>query len=400
VKGGLKTGLIILATAAVVAGAVAGGFLLWGPGGDGGSRGGANGEEKVRAPRRGSDRTRNEDRANVAAALERLNSKVVGKTKDYLYPAKIMVQTTARTLNRHTRIYSDPFFEKYLLAMLDAYPQLDYVYIADRDGNRLLAAKDDVLGRFTSLTVRTGTKEPYRIRRYWDGSGKLISTKRHSETELKKDHAMGGRLGGLNAAKTAIYDPRVRIWYQQAVKRRALCWTDVYIFNQNQKPGLTAACPAIEGRDVLFVVAADFEVKTICKFLAETKAELGKKGTVFIINYPESDPQRRGDLVAYPVSSKVVKQVKKPEEQGSKPVFAKARDVVDDHVGEALARYEKARGAGEDLKAFRFDYRGESYIASFQPFLESFGNDWKIVVVVPESDLLSTEAKPEAKPGK
>jgi hypothetical protein len=392
VKGALKTVLIVLATAAVVGGAVAAGFYLRGPGGAD-----VEADADARRPEEGAsrpeaDRIRNEDRPNVAAALERLNDRVVDRTKDYLYPAKIMVETTARTLNRHTRVYKDPFLEKYLLAMLDAYPQLDYVYVADREGNRLLAAKNDVLGRFTSLTVRSGTEEPYRIRRRWDGSGKLISTERHSETELLRAHAGGGRLGGLNAERTGIYDPLVRPWYRLAAERRAVCWTDVYIFNQNQEPGLTAACPAVEGRDVLFVVAADFEVRTICRFLAETKGALGKKGTVFIINYPESEVARRGDLVAYPDASRVVRKSGKPGGDGGEPTFAKARDVVADHVRAALARYEKARADGEDLKAFRFEYGEESYIASFQPFLESFGNDWKIVVVVPEEDLLSGEA--------
>ena len=390
-KGALRIWLIVLA-AVVVIGVTVGGFLLWGARRTAPTAPGGTVEERSQsAELPETDGVESEDRPDVAAVLERLNDRVVDRTKDYLYPAKITVETTARALNRHTCIYRDPFFERYLLSMLDAYPQLDYVYIADREGNRLLAAENDVLGRYTSLTVRTGTEEPYRIRKRWDSAGKLISTERHSETELKKDYAMGGRLGGLNAGKTGIYDPLVRPWYRLAASRRAVCWTDVYIFNQNQQPGLTAACPAVEGRDVLFVVAADFEVRTICKFLMDTKRKLGRRGTVFIINYPESDPARRGDLVAYPEASRVVR--KSLAAEGGRPMFAKARDVVADHVRAALARYERARKGGNDLKAFRFEYRGESYIASFQPFLESFGNDWKIVVVVPEEDLLSAEAK-------
>jgi hypothetical protein len=382
---------------AVLAGGAAAVYFLRDPAGDGKENGG---DGRLR-PAATVAVLQAEERPNVAAVLERLNHKVTDRTRDYLYPAKIMVETTAWTLSRHTRIYKDPFLEKYLLAMLDAYPQLDYVYVADREGNRLLAAENDVLGRFTSLTVRSGTKQPYRLRRRWDASGKLLSTERHSEEDLLKDHRQGGKLGGLNAGKTGIYDPLVRPWYRLAAERRALCWTDVYIFNQNQMPGITAACPAVSGRDVLFVVAADFEVRTICKFLRETKGELGKKGTVFIINYPRSDPKRRGELVAYPVESRVVTTVEVagtgPAAKRQRPVFAKARDVVADYVKEALQRYEKAQAEGEDLRAFRFSYRKKSYIASFAPFLQSFGNDWKIVVVVPEDDLLSAET--EAQPG-
>ncbi len=392
----MKVAVKIAVGVGVIAVLAVGGFIAWhvlrGPADKDRSPEG-NGREK---PSPAATMIQAEKRPDVAAALERLNRRVIEKTRNYLYPAKIMVETTARTLNGHTCIYKDAFLEKYLLAMLDAYPQLDYVYVADREGNRLLAAENDVLGRYTSLTVRSGTKEPFRLRRRWGSSGKLLTTERHSETELTKDYRLGGKLGGLNAGKTGIYDPLVRPWYRLAAKRRGISWTDVYIFNQNQMPGITAACPTVSGRDVLFVVAADFEVRTVCKFLRETKSELGRKGMVFIINYPQSDPKRRGELVAYPDESRVVTTA---EEKGletetgrEKPVFAKARDVVADYVKEALDRFEKAQSQGEDLKAFRFNYKQKSYIASFAPFLESFGNDWKIVVVVPEDDLLSAES--------
>jgi Cache domain len=306
-----------------------------------------------------------EKRADVAAVLERLNARVVEKTKNYLYPAKMMVETTARTLNRHSSIRTDEYFERYMVKVLRAYPQLDHIYIADPHGNRLLATVRGATGVETDLIDRSG-KEPFRIRKRWDPAGKAIGTERHTEKQLLANPA----LGDLNSPKTGIYDPRVRPWYQLARKQRKICWTDVYVFNQNGQPGITTACPAFNARgELLFVVAADFEIKNICRFLSETR--VGKEGLAFIV-------KSNGDLVAYPDASKVLKS----SEKG--PVFAKAREVVPDWVKAALAAYEDKR---ENM--FVFGYKQRRYIASFAPFLKSVGNDWKLVVVVPENDLLS-----------
>ena len=118
----------------------------------------------------------------------------------------------------------------------------------------------------------------------------------------------------------------------------------------------------------LFVVAADFEIKSISRLLAELN--VGGGGLAFIINGKE-------ELIAYPEAGKVLKIA-----DGS-PVLAKADEVVPEWARAALQIWR----AG-DRDVFAFSHLKRRYIASFAPFLERFGNEWKIVVVAPEDDLL------------
>ncbi len=307
---------------------------------------------------------RDENRPDVAAMLDHLKETVVRKAEDFLYPAKSMVETTARVLSKHSSIRNDSYLERYVLDVLKEYPQLDNFYISDATGSRVMASSREE-GRFETDVIDRAAPKPFRTLKRWDASGKLLSAERHTQIELLADPS----LGPLNDDRTGIYDARERPWFKKALSEGATCWSDVYIFNLTREPGITAACPVLDAKKKpLFVVAADFEIKSISRLLAELN--VGGGGLAFIINGKE-------ELIAYPEAGKVLKIA-----DGS-PVLAKADEVVPEWARAALQIWR----AG-DRDVFAFSHLKRRYIASFAPFLERFGNEWKIVVVAPEDDLL------------
>ncbi|MHC5058110.1 MAG: PDC sensor domain-containing protein [Planctomycetota bacterium] len=352
---------VAVAGVVIVVVAVAGAWrYMGGSGGRGGGAPGAGGDDAGG----NAGGTRRDGRADVAAMLDHINGTVVRRTEDFLYPAKSMVETTARGLNQYSSIRNDPYFERYVLDVLREYPQLDNFYIADRTGSRVMASSREE-GKAETDVIDLSADEPSRVVKRWDASGKLLSAERHTQKELLADPS----LGPLNSKKTGIYDASERPWYKQAVGERATCWSDVYIFSQSREPGITAACPVFSARkEMLFVVAADFEIKNISQFLAELN--VGGGGLAFIIN-------GREELIAYPEAGKILRI------EDGKPVLARAEEVVPEWARAALRAWGKER-----RDVFAFNHAGRRYVASFAPFLERFGNDWKIVVVAPEDDLL------------
>jgi hypothetical protein len=296
---------------------------------------------------------------NIVVIFDYLNETVIKRTTDYVYPARLAVETTARVLNRHTSIVDDLFWEQYCTDMLRQYPQIDNFYIADPKGSRIMASRlpdgieIDIIDR--------RAPEPIYIKK----RGNRV-TSRMTEKELVEAN---------NGDRSVVYDPRVRPWYKKAVKSRALCWSDVYIFASgagDQQPGFTVSSPthAGDGR-LLFVTAADYVVQSFSEFLRERK--VGINGLSFIVN-------GQGDLIAHPDAAKVVRR------KGKEVALAPAVEVLPPWARPAMKQY-----AEKPERIFLFDHDGRRYIASFTPFLPASGNGWLIVVIVPEEEFFNID---------
>jgi hypothetical protein len=296
-----------------------------------------------------------EKHRNILTVFDYINDTVIQKTKDHVFPAKVVVETTARVLNRNSSICDDPFLESYCTDLLQQYGQIDNFYIADSAGSRLMASR---LGTVieTDIIDRRGEEPLYLKKR----GGRLFSRK--TEKELIASHGTG-----------AVYDPRVRPWYKKAARERKLCWSDVYIFatgSGDQQPGFTVAAPTFgEDGKLLFVTAADFVVANISGFLRDLK--VGVRGIAFLMNEKE-------ELIGYPDAARVVTM------QGGTAVLAKAEAVLPPWAKPALGIFRK-----DGERVFFFDQDGERYVASFAPFLPASGNNWRIVVLVPEEDFFN-----------
>ena len=93
-----------------------------------------------------------------------------------------------------------------------------------------------------------------------------------------------------------LFDPRIRPWYEGAVKTKDLYWTGVYVFASSQHPGITVSTPimAPDRQSVAGVCAIDIDLSSFSKFLNTLK--IGKKGYAYIID----NTQDRGDRAPRP----------------------------------------------------------------------------------------------------
>lgn len=84
------------------------------------------------------------------------------------------------------------------------------------------------------------------------------------------------------------YDPRARPWFEGAMKIGKLFWTNVYVFNTSQTPGVTASVPLknSNGR-IKGVLAVDVDLMDLSVYL-KNNIKVGKTGRSFVM-----DEQRR-----------------------------------------------------------------------------------------------------------
>ncbi len=296
-----------------------------------------------------------EKHKNILTVFDYLNETVVEKTLDHIFPAKVAVESTARVLGKHSSICDDPFLEDYCADMLRQYGQIDNFYVADIRGSRLMASRMENVIEVDIIDRRD--KEAVYLKKR---GGRVMSRK--TESELVAAHG-----------EEAIYDPRVRPWYKKAEQEKKICWSDVYIFatgSGDKQPGFTVSCPTLsmEG-DLLFVTAADFVVSNFSGFLRDLK--VGVNGVAFLMNDKE-------ELIGYPDAARVVKS------QGAAAVLARAEEVLPEWAVPALGLH---RSSKENV--FFFDHANKRYIAYFGPFIPASGNNWKIVVLVPEEDFFN-----------
>lgn len=88
----------------------------------------------------------------------------------------------------------------------------------------------------------------------------------------------------LRSYKIHSYDPRIRPWYQDAVKANGeLVWRGVYNHSSGHTLGMTASQAIMQGSEVVAVVAADFTISYFSEYLKKVTGIIrGEQG--FIID--------------------------------------------------------------------------------------------------------------------
>ncbi|MEJ2642849.1 MAG: PAS domain S-box protein, partial [Desulfosarcinaceae bacterium] len=176
------------------------------------------------------------------------------------------------------------------------------------------------------------------------------------------------------------YDPRQRPWYQLALQKRTIVWTDPYVFFTSKKPGITIAGPVYApSGQIRGVVGVDIEIDHLSRFLAGLS--IGAHGKAFMLN-------RNGDVVAFPDLTKLAFQ--KTDAQGTRLVKIAELDAPISRKAFAAANLERNADGTFRLDAprfCRFDHQGQTYMAMFIPF-EEMEWPWIIGVHLPEDDYL------------
>ncbi|MBB4953793.1 methyl-accepting chemotaxis protein [Agrobacterium vitis] len=96
----------------------------------------------------------------------------------------------------------------------------------------------------------------------------------------------------------AGYDPRIRPWYQSAVKANKIILTDPYVDASTGQLILSAAAPVKRDGKLFGVAASDFSLKTLVGLVGAV--DLGGKGSAFLVN-------DKGTILVHPDQNLVTK---------------------------------------------------------------------------------------------
>lgn len=176
------------------------------------------------------------------------------------------------------------------------------------------------------------------------------------------------------------YDSRTRPWYRAALEVERPVWTDVYIAFTTGLPNVTASLPVYDrtGRQLLGVCATDVVLpEEFRAFLSSL--EIGQSGQAFVVD-------RQGHLISSSTNEPLMQgegeDVKFLQaEESSNPLVQNTAQYLLDQFGS----FEKIREAQQ----LEFYLNGKRQFLEVLPFNDTFGLDWLIVVVVPESDFMA-----------
>ncbi len=249
--------------------------------------------------------------------------------------------------------------EKYFFEQLRSYEQFSGVLYGNEAGEFVYVKRDDeVEGAAYKTKIISTAEGERRVTLNWrDGDFNLVTQERDDADP---------------------YDPRSRPWYQRALDRRGVSWTEPYIFYTSRNPGISVGAPVYDAPgNIKGVVGVDIEIIEISDFLADL--EIGKSGRAFIVN-------RNGDVLAHPEPS----LIKMARSDGSKGLRFTRIDEIDDPVSRAAFHslwpsVDKLQVASPVFTSF--DLQGDSFVAGFAPLPERQW-PWIVGIHVPENDFL------------
>ena len=281
--------------------------------------------------------------------VDQVTETVIERTDNYLAPAAIMAQISAHLPDFDPdKLVGNTPLETYGIELLRRHPQLNGFFIGNVGGDFFFVKRFAGQGVGTQTIDRTGDL-PRRTWVYRDTKG--------NET-------------GREITEKVEYDPRQRPWFQGAVERNGLHWTDVYIFFTDRKPGITAAFPITDSSGaVTAVIGADVMLDELSSFLG--RQEIGQRGKAFIVD-------QKGMVIAYPDLPLSI-------EVAGKPSLAHLNDLNTGAASVAFNRYQV-----NQLERFAFEFGKERFMASFTAFPLELDRPWIIGVVVPEDDFIGS----------
>jgi methyl-accepting chemotaxis protein len=115
------------------------------------------------------------------------------------------------------------------------------------------------------------------------------------------------------------YDPRIRPWYQGAVKAGKIVLTDPYVDASTGQLILSAAMPVKRDGQLFGVAASDFSLQTLVKLISGV--DIGGKGSAFLVN-------DKGVILVHPDTKLVTKTLA--------DVFPTATPQIGPQVGKGL----------------------------------------------------------------
>ncbi|RZJ14513.1 MAG: EAL domain-containing protein [Acidovorax sp.] len=177
------------------------------------------------------------------------------------------------------------------------------------------------------------------------------------------------------AAAFPDYDPRGRPWYAPVAQSGKALWSPIYTTaGERGDMTISAASPVVLQGQLLGVMEADVRLDSLNRFLRDEP--LRGQGLIFI-----SDAE--GRIVAHSELGALVTDRKDAAGQRERLTVAQSASPQIRAAVPYLEQATTAEGTG-----FRFTHEGEHYFGRVTPYADARGIDWRIVVLLAESDLL------------
>lgn len=186
----------------------------------------------------------------------------------------------------------------------------------------------------------------------------------------------GDTLNSPVIAQYPGYDPRSRPWYMEGVQNAGPGWTPIYSnYDEKQEITISATSPSVD-RNGAFqgIIVADVKLEGISRFLGNAP-DLGH-GAIFIIDGNDR-------LVAQTGSNPILATTGGKEKGGTRLL------VQESHHPLVRAAAPFLSHAGDTAREIT-RAEGERLFLKVTPYTDARGLDWRIGVVMNESDLIGT----------
>lgn len=177
------------------------------------------------------------------------------------------------------------------------------------------------------------------------------------------------------------YDPRLRSWYQTAVKAKGPAWSPIYVWASQANIGVSAVLPVYDGNGaVLGVLQSAVSLGHISQFLQNIKKYYSEY--IYIVD-------GAGLLVATSGAEPLIRENR--EAAKSRPKRIGAKESANQLI-RFSANYLTTQSAGHrkspDRHQATLAIDGERHVLSITPYAGAFGLDWFIVIATPENALM------------
>jgi len=289
--------------------------------------------------------------------VERFRLEAMDSIREIFDPIKSLIRAAAVLGDEQPHFYGDNRSIKYFYAILQHSPKIVSVYVGLNDGSFRQARRIDPMVPINGQLPPPGTQFAFR----W------IEPKADSDLI---DHYLfvdaNGQSLGVSSGVTA-YDPRNRMWYQEAAQSGSLFITDPDVFATLGLIGFTVAQPFSRSGKVLGAVAADLTLDGLSEYISERR--ISPNALTYVLD-------DQGRVLAASDLSKNYSSAKGR-------VNLRHISQLDNELP-AIAYGAHPRNSGETL--YPFHHGGHEYLASLTTLPPDFGKGWQLFVITPISD--------------
>lgn len=258
---------------------------------------------------------------------------------------EIAIQTGNLDVTNYSAI-AEAFWEQIQLS--EAVP---YLYFSNSEGEfvGVWSETDDL------ITLRIRTKETEPIRKIYQ-----LNAQGYRQALIRQEE----------------FDPRLRPWYEAAVKAKQATWSPVYVFAYPPRLGISYALPIYDDSSdsLLGILAADLTLTDISDFLQQL--HVSETGNVFIV-------ERSGNIVASSTTEPPFLKI------GSKETRLRASNSKNALIRETSQALLAEYGSFSNLETsdqLTHSISDQNYFIQTVPFSPQKGLDWLVVVVIPKTE--------------